>query len=451
MKRLPFSFSSIDVHRPRGRVQRCLVLAATVVVALCAGLIARAASGDSLEVVSFYPSGAPDTDNLVTINKSFEATHPGVKVNLTFGGGQDTPQIVQRWRAGNPPEVNFGFFDGTNPDGLKYQQANQVYDLTSVMQQPLAGYKTSWKKAILPQVLPFITSPTNHHIYAAPREITVLTFFYNKQIFAKNHLAPPKTYPQFLAVCAKLKKSGVAPLTVTGTFAGYMQFYYDYLLLHRGLDPAVTSAIRGKRSFASIPGVLQAAQDLQKLTDPKKGYFLNGFEGTDFTAAQLDFFQGKSAMILMGTWLVGEMKASIPPGFKIGTFPFPAVPGGKANNAVFGVVNNLVVAAQSKRPDLGAKWLQWFARKDIQTARVRYLNEISPYKGVAVKDPTYGTIIKNLQAGGSFWPSYFGLYGGATQGVRDAYQQPIVKMFFGKIDAAEMVKEIDASLKSAPR
>jgi raffinose/stachyose/melibiose transport system substrate-binding protein len=318
------------------------------------------------------------------------------------------------------------------------------------MNQPLPksdgyGAKTKWKDAILPAVRPFVTM--NGHYYAVPREVTVLNFFYNRAIFAKYGLKPPQTLGQFLAVCAKLKQNGVTPLTVTGTFAGYMQMYYDYLLTRRVGAAPVQQAINGKRSFASIPGVLAAAKDLANVVH--NGNLLKGFQGTDFTAAQLDFFQGKAAMILMGSWLVGEMKASIPSNFQLGTFPFPQIPGGKGNATLFGTVNVMTVAKQSKRPDLGVEWLKYFARKDVQKARTKYLDDISGYKGVPA-GPKYQGVANALAQGKSFATAYFGIYGD-TKSVQDAYQQPIAKLFFGQISPAEMVKEISDGLASAQR
>jgi raffinose/stachyose/melibiose transport system substrate-binding protein len=432
----------------RFRSRRPLAVAAAVLIALSIVLGASAAGGN-IEVVSFYPEGAPDYTNLAAIAKSFESSHPGSKVTLTFGGGQDAPNIVARWRAGNPPEVNVGFF-GPDAAGQEYARAGQVQDLTAAMNKPLPkkyGYGTTkWKDTILPAVKPWITMGNKY--YAVPSEITAINFFYNRDLFKKYHLTAPKTWAQFLHVCAVLKKNGVAPLTVTGTFAGYMQLYYDYLLARRVGTAPVLSAIAGKTAFSSIPGAVAAATDLQNLV--KKGYFLNGFEGTDFTAAQLNFFQGRAGMILMGTWLEGEMKDSIPSGFALGTFAFPTIPGGKGPNVLFGAVNARTVAAKSANPAGGIEFLKWFSRKDVQAARTNYLAYLRPLTGVKV-GPKYAGVMAALQSkGGSFAADYFGLFG-QTASVRNAYQLPLVKLMFQKESPADMVKEISDGLQSAQR
>ena len=442
-----FRFRSAASRRPRWTVLlpvTLLVLAAAVT----AGAAVREAN--TVEVVTFYPEGAPDYNNLQAINRSFEATHSGIKTKTTFGGGQGAPNILARWRAGNPPEVNVGFF-GQGPEGSAYATSGQLTDLTPAMNQVLPashgyGSNVKWKDALLPAVKPFIT--LNNKYWAAPSEITAITFFYNRALFQKAGVTPPKTLEQFIGVCKKLKAKGIAPLTVTGTFNGYMQLYLDYLLARRVGTGPVLDAIAGKRTFASIKGVAAAATQLQTIV--KNGYILKGFQATDFTAAQLNFFQGRSAMILMGTWLEGEMKDSIPPTFQLGTFPFPQIPDGKGNGVVFGAVNARTVAAKSDQPKLGVEWLRYSARKDIQRARIKFLQYISPYKGVKT-DPKYALLQQSFEGGrGSVAVSYFGLFG-QPKGVRDAYQVPVAELFFGKLTGTQMVKKISLSLAAARR
>ena len=235
---------------------------------------------------------------------------------------------------------------------------------------------------------------------------------------------------------------------MTGTFNGYMQLYLDYLLARRvGMAP-ILNAIAGKRTFASIQGVSAAATQLRTII--KSGYILKGFQATDFTAAQLNFFQGRAAMILMGTWLEGEMKESIPPGFQLGTFPFPTDPArqGERRRLRRGQCEDR--RCEVGEPRLGVEWLRYSARKDIQRARIKFLQYISPYKGVQT-DPKYALLQQSFEGGrGSFAVSYFGLFGQSKE-VRDAYQVPVAELFFGKLTGTQMVKKISLGLASARR
>jgi raffinose/stachyose/melibiose transport system substrate-binding protein len=402
----------------------------------------------TIEVTWSHPKGDPKYNVLAEVAQKFEKANPGVKVNILFDGGDKSPPITARWRAGNPPEVTDegSFFDGTEPSTWQWVQAKKVYDLTSIMNQRLPGSKLSWKNSILPFALAPLTYAKTKHVYATPGEVTAVSFYYNKQIFAQHGITPPKTWPQFLAVCAKLKAAGVAPLAVTGTYAPYMGLYFDYLLMREGGYAPAQAAINGTRRFATVPRVQKAAADLNQLV--KGGYFIDGFQGIDFTAAQLSFFQGKTAMILMGSWLRGEMVGKIPPGFQLATFPFPTVPGGKGDqNGVYGQVNRWEVAAQSKNPKLGAKFLQFYASPAIDRFRNKQLGNISAYKG-APAPPGLGGIVSSLQHGASFGQLYLATWE-KPQAISDAYEVPIQQYFFGQIDAPTMVDTIDKQLAAA--
>lgn len=402
-------------------------------------------SGD-LEVVSFYPDGSPDHERLVGLAEEFESRHPDVTVTLTFGGGQDTPQIEARWRAGDPPEVNYGFFDDTFPAGGDYVAAGQVLPLSDTMQAPLEGYDSSWEDAVLPGVRPLITADEDDTIYGAPESVTTLQFFYNEAIFAEQGLEPPQTFDELVDVADQLEAAAVAPFTVTGTFLPYMQMYWDYLALrHIGLD-GLESAIAGEAELASLPGAQEAAADLEALT--ASGYFLEGFQGTDFTSAQMSFFQGDAAMILMGSWLIGEMADAIPAGFEVGTFGFPTVDGGAGDEAgLFGGVNAQTVAAQSENTAAGVAWLRFVAEPENQQAYVEATGGISAYTGIPAPEG-FEDVTAMLEEGATFAPSYMGVLA-QSQEVQTAYQQPIARLFFGEIDGAQMLADMSQGLQAA--
>lgn len=438
---------------------RAAVLAAAVTMTLSACVFSDSDSNDSdapagdeqslsgeLEVVSFYPEGSPDYRRLQGLADEFEQRHPDVSVTLTFGGGQDVPRIEARWRAGDPPEVNAGFFDTSLPDGGPYVEAGQVLSLQDAMQQPVDGYDSPWEEAILPAVRPLITNDSDETIYGVPESVTTLQFFYNEALFEENGLEPPTTYDELLDVADQLKAAGVAPLTVSGTTLPYMQMYWDYLALrHIGVE-GVQSALTGEAELASLPGAAEAAADLERLTSG--GYFVDGFGGTDFTSAQLSFFQGDAAMILMGSWLVGEMADAIPDGFQVGTFAFPTVDGGAGDQAgIFGTANVQTVAAQSENPTAGVAWLRFIAEPENQQAYVEGTGSISAYTGIAAP-AGFENVTSMLEEGTTFAPSYFGVTA-QPQEVVTAYQEPIARLFLGEIDGETMLNEMSEGLQAA--
>lgn len=397
------------------------------------------------EIVSFWPQGSPRWDDIQALADELAAEHEGLAPSLVFGGGQDAPPIEARWRAGNPPEVNPGFFDSADPEGGEWVKAGAVVNLTEAMNQPLAGYPGSWKDAILPGVLDLLTV-SDGQIYASPAGVTTLQFFYNQKIFDDLGISVPKTFDELVSAADTIRASGTAPFTVTGTFLPYMQMYWDYLALrYIGFDE-LTSAINGEVALESLPGAVEAAAALERLT--VEGNFTSGFRSTDFTAAQMHFFQGNAAMILMGSWLQGEMSDAIPADFQLGTFPFPSVSGGHGSaDGLFGGINVWTVAAKAGNPDAGVEFLRLVASKENQEREVAATNGISAFRGVTAPDG-FENVTAALELGSAFYSSYMGVLS-RSQEVQAAYNQPIARLFFGEIDGATMLKQMSDGLLAA--
>lgn len=75
-----------------------------------------------------------------------------------------------------------------------------------------------------------VNCPTTIHgkVYAIPLYSTTEGIIYNQVLFEKYHLSEPKTYGDFLNLCAALKSSGVAPLAVGGSNFHGMDCWLDY-------------------------------------------------------------------------------------------------------------------------------------------------------------------------------------------------------------------------------
>ena len=119
-----------------------------------------------------------------------------------------------------------------------------------------------------------------------------------------------------------MKQNGIASIG-GGGFNGYLGYWYDMLLfrlmgekaqaaLYNGSDPTL-------KWTDEMP--LKAAEMLMEPI--KKGYTVEGFAGGDFTANQVAYFTGNATHIFIGTWLMGEMKDSVPAGFNQAVLFFP--------------------------------------------------------------------------------------------------------------------------------
>ena len=296
--------------RPRfGKSVRAL--AATVFF-----LLASAASGSggtaarAVEIPIF--EGGFGMEFFERAAREYSARRPGIGIRL-YGD----PRISEKLRV----RVMEGDFPDATDANLPWNSlvaAGKVLDLTPFLAEPAWGGKQRWADTFLPGALAPWSDARG--VWALPFPYVPYAIFYNKRLFREHGWQVPKTEAELLALCEAMKRAGVTPLA----FPGVYLFYADMLLnaFHYNRVGA-----QGCRDFLSLqagsragPGYVGAAAMLQRLA---RDYFQPGWPGFSHTAAQLYFFQGKTAMIANGAWMVGEMEGKIPPDFELGAFNFP--------------------------------------------------------------------------------------------------------------------------------
>jgi len=361
--------------------------------------------------------------------------NPGTDIKFVFVNTKARPSIDQRWRAGNPPTIDYQIFNGMIPKTYDFVKQDKILDLTPYLKQKAADQDMTWEETFLPNIKPMLTYEGKY--YAIPVNVSIFVLYYNKKMFDDLGLTPPKTWDDFLAVCEVLKKNNIDPVAVTGQFNPYMQMWTDYLLQREAGYDETVKAMRGG-GFKNNPKFLEAARKLEDMV--KKGYFLKGFEGTDFTAAQMAYIQGKAGMILMGSWLSSEMKESTPKDFQMGVVPFPAINGGQGKqDAMHGSAIMMSVAKSDKNPDLAIEYMKQMTSKSIQTRMANEQNIIPAIKGVEISDRVIG--LKDALGSGDLVMRYLGIENDTE--LFNNYGVAVSKLFFGKITAEQFIDEID--------
>ncbi|ONI81589.1 hypothetical protein ALI144C_20015 [Actinosynnema sp. ALI-1.44] len=399
--------------------------------------------GRALEVGVLSAEGTPGLKLLQGIADGVKADYSGTDIKLTFANTLARPAIEQRWRAGKPLDVDYEMFDGTNPAKVEWADSGALLDLKPYLEQVDPQTGKPWLERFNPTLRKFMQHPKDGKIYGVPSELSLHVLFYNAKIFRQQGIQPPTTWDELLAVADKLKAGGVDPIAITGLFEPYMGMWSDHLWMRTvGYDKTRAVLTEGKGHITENPGFLQGLQMLQQLRD--KGSFLKGFEGTDFTAAQAQFFQGKAGMILMGTWLVSEMANVIPRDFEIGVVAFPSVPGGAGDQkAMMAALQNVAVAAKSRNIPLALEWARRLTSVDVQTKRADEIGEVSAVTGVP-SPPGIPGIDKVMAGADAFNPREYAL----TQSkAKDVVYPQIAKLMFGKQDAKQTLDELDKGLR----
>ena len=153
-----------------------------------------------------------------------------------------------------------------------------------------------------------------------PYQPSIFGFFYNQTLFDKAGIAAaPTTWEEFDAACAKLKEAGITPITGDTTYmTSFMGYHLGRYLGQDGVKALVNDpAIQEKIDAGEVedvnwddPRVAQAAKDIEDFA--KKGYFSENIASNVYPAGQnQEFAPGEAAIIICGSWLPNEIKASV--------------------------------------------------------------------------------------------------------------------------------------------
>lgn len=290
-------------------------------------------------LVTTGPSPADDAEKALV--SSFEASHPGMKINLTLVENQSFKQKLQlAMGAGNPPTIFWTWGGGILQ---QYIKAGYVEPLDQSLGSPF-----------LPSSLGAVTYQGK--LYGIPVQGTQpVYFFYNKQIFDKYHLTFPTTWSGLLSTISTLKSHGVEPISLAGGDQWPSLMYLEYLTDRIG-GPTVVQDLEANKSGAwSNPAIIQALTYIQDLV--KAGAFNQGYQSLKFSGGGSDalVYSGKAAMQLMGDWdlssTMGANKSFVTSG-NMGMAPFPSVPGTGnpadlvGNTASYVAISSRATAAQ---------------------------------------------------------------------------------------------------------
>lgn len=304
--------------------------------------------------------------------KRYAEIHPNVQVNfIEYDQGQYFPILATQMQGGEPPDLYATF--GTTTSNLA--------DLVSQgVALPLDGY---FNAALYPRwLLDFFT--IDGKIYAIPGlNEDGIGVYYNKAVFAKYTLAPPKSQGDFDRICSTLIKANVTPVAIPGKsgFDAYIGF--DYFIHAYASDWNTNFPFKGSRF--TDPAYVNATKLFLGWMD--KGYFGPDYTALDADSCIIQLVQGKAAMYFNGEWIHTSMKDSK----DISVFYLKRPDGKDAGVTSPRQVLGLTVYPKSKNKDAAVQFAQWYAGKEaqqiIEDGNGGVLSSFEAAKGIHTSDP----------------------------------------------------------------
>ncbi|MCE1253780.1 MAG: extracellular solute-binding protein [Anaerolineae bacterium] len=324
--------------------------------------------------------------------------HPNVTIEISvYENEAFKTKLTTVMQSGTPPDVFQSWGGGSMNE---YVKAGLLKDITADLD------KDGWRDTFSPGALAVYGFEGKN--YGVPRDMGMVGFWYNKDLFAKAGIEnPPATWSELLEDVKKLKAAGITPIALGAGDKWPAAFYWEYLAVRIGGKAAFDAATNRSGSFTD-PAFVEAGNKIKELVDAKP--FQDGYLGATWGDEATLIGNGKAAMDLMGQWGPGAFKDNSTSKAGIGDaqgwFPFPAVEGGAGDAAdALGGGNGWTIGKNA--PAEAVDFLKFISSADSQRAQAKIGLSVPVVKGAedALTDPMLILVQK-----GAASAQYFQLY-----------------------------------------
>jgi raffinose/stachyose/melibiose transport system substrate-binding protein len=225
-------------------------------------------------------------------------------------------------------------------------------------------------------------------VYSLPFASQTLGLFINKDVFDKAGLKAPTTWDEFITVSKALKAKGITPLA-----NGLATSWFNEMFVASFTNPFlgqdfVADLKTGKATFKD-PRYIAALKKLLELRD----YMPTGFEGVDYDTAGQLFLTGRAAMLAGGSFDIASYRTQNPK-INMDFIAPPAAKAGDVPQATKFYDGGYAVNAASSNKEAALKLVTWMGTKEFGDKFSALLGNVSPIKGVEIKDPLLSEVAK---------------------------------------------------------
>src|ERR1700744_6522586 len=297
------------------------ILLALALAAFAAGTSFVSTAQASTLALNIAYKGASQRAVWQQVVDEFKKAHPGIDVKVSFIDEEAYKVQLPGWLSTVAPDV-VNWHDG---ERMAYYAQRGLFD-------DLSGdwAKNGWNDTYASTKE---ASSYKGKQYAAPTVYYLWGMFYRKDLFDKVGIkSEPKTWDEFLDAAKKLKAAGITPIAVAGRDAWTLAGWFDYLDLRLNGNAFHQKLMAGNVPYTD-PRVKKVYTAWKQLLDDHD--FIDNSLSYDLDAAQPFLFQGKAAMMLMGTFITGGFPANVKPNMSFFQFPIidsngPPAEGGPA-------------------------------------------------------------------------------------------------------------------------
>ncbi|NJN93136.1 MAG: extracellular solute-binding protein [Anaerolineales bacterium] len=302
-------------------------------------------------------SAAGESQVIETLNREFEADHPGVEIRRTAKTIVNM-QATARPALGNPDGPDIVQVNPGRSDMAALVAAGLLADLTPYWREYGWADRFPAPLAARNRVLADGSAYGRGNLYGLAPTAELVGVFYNKNKFAAADIAVPTSLAEFEDVMAALKATGETPLML-GNLDGWPALHlYGEIQNAYINDPTYLADLiygRGQVSFDETTAE-QAAAKYKEWID--QGYFLPDFNGLTFDEVWQQFNDDQGAMLISGSWLSSDLQAG-PNGSDFGFFLLPPLAQGGEKLTLAGASATYAIRQGSANTEVAAEYIDW--------------------------------------------------------------------------------------------
>jgi len=307
--------------------------------------------------------------------------------------GRNTAEVTRLFNAQNPGyelkpmRLQRESFKSSVQGSLKFGQPADLYSIwagepTAAIVPDLEPLDDVWQQAKLDQNFPpevaRAASVYQGHKYLIPLTRYDVMFVYNKKLFDRYKLKPPRSWDEFLAVCASFKSEGVTPIALGAKSRWPTELWFDMLLLRTAPLEFREHLMQGRERYDG-PRVTAVFARWASLLE--KGYFNpDASELSWYNGATQMVLKGNAAMTLTGGWSFDYFKGDAQHwaiGKDYGIFPFPRI-NADLPHVALGSIDGLVLPKKSTNKQGAKEMMAYLAEPAAQQAFTRDSGALAP-------------------------------------------------------------------------
>ena len=342
--------------------------AIAVAAALCWG--AGEARGRALEINANASDPAPRAAWSALV-EGFRRENPDLDVRFNVYDHESYKKSLRNWLTGGAPDVVFWF---AGERMRSFVRAGLFEDVSDLYTPAVAASLRPGAQALM---------SARGRAWGVPYAYYHIGLFYRRDLLDAAGLAPPRQWRELLALCETLRGAGLEPFAIGTRDLWPAAAWFDYIDLRLNGHAFHIELMAGRVPYTDRR-VRAVFATWRELID--RGCFAENHASMSWQESQALLYQGRSAMMLIGNYIVPNFPAALRERMEFARFPTidPAI--GRFEDAP---MNSIHIPARARNKVDARRFLAYVLRAEVQEALNRQLMLIPVNAAAAVADDRF--------------------------------------------------------------